>query len=97
MLSFRGKELSVRYNDGSIWIVMTAGKDMHLTKDYFQDIGPLHTFELHANSIRSAHGICAKTWDAKGKPLICLEAVDLATPRRASKSFSYRSADNEDV
>lgn len=38
MFKFRGKPVSLRYDDGSIWIVRTDGKDMHLRQDYSKDV-----------------------------------------------------------
>ncbi len=37
MFAFVGKQVSVRYNSRSIWIIRTDGKGMHLSKDYSQD------------------------------------------------------------
>jgi hypothetical protein len=37
MLSFAGKAVSLRFNDRSIWVVRTDGKEMHLDQDYADD------------------------------------------------------------
>jgi hypothetical protein len=38
MSRFKGKPVSVRFDSQSIWIVRTDGKDMHLDRDYSQDL-----------------------------------------------------------
>jgi hypothetical protein len=38
MLNLRGKSVLVRYNDHSIWIVRTDGKDMRLKQNYSRDV-----------------------------------------------------------
>jgi hypothetical protein len=38
MLRHRGEQVSVRYDDRSIWMVRTDGKEMHLGRDYSQDV-----------------------------------------------------------
>jgi hypothetical protein len=38
MLRFKGKEVSVRFNADSIWIIRTDGKELQLTRDYSQDL-----------------------------------------------------------
>jgi hypothetical protein len=38
MFHFKGKAVSLRFDDNSIWIIRTDGKDMHLVRDYSQDV-----------------------------------------------------------
>lgn len=38
MLAFKGKPISVRYSDHSIWIVRTDGKEMHLKQNYSRNV-----------------------------------------------------------
>jgi hypothetical protein len=49
MLDFRGRQVSLRYDDGSIWIIRTDGKDMRLRRDYSQDAfaNPECSAEVH--------------------------------------------------
>jgi len=59
MLGQRGKQVSVRYDDRSIWIVRTDGKDMHLDRDYSQDIftDPECTAEIHLRWLKALEPI----------------------------------------
>lgn len=54
MLSFRGKQVSIRFDDDSIWIIRTDTKDMHLRRDYSQDVfeRPECTAEVHRHWLR---------------------------------------------
>jgi len=54
MLSFRGKQVSIRFDDDSIWIKRTDNKDMHLRRDYSQDVfeRPECTAEVHRRWLR---------------------------------------------
>ncbi|HVA18174.1 MAG TPA: hypothetical protein VMV59_10740 [Candidatus Dormibacteraeota bacterium] len=51
MLAFRGKPISIRYNDHSIWIVRTDGKEMHLKQNYSRDVfrNAACTAEVHVH------------------------------------------------
>jgi hypothetical protein len=59
MFRFRGKPVSVRYDDKSIWIVRTDGKEMHLTVDYSQDdfVNPECTAEIHRHWLKELEPI----------------------------------------
>jgi hypothetical protein len=54
MLKFKGKRISGRFDDDSIWIIRTDGKDMHLSRDYSQDVfeHPECTAEVHRHWLR---------------------------------------------
>lgn len=51
MLGFQGKTVSVRYNDRSIWIVRTDGKEMHLKQNYSLNVfrNAACTAEIHVH------------------------------------------------
>jgi len=59
MLGLGAKQVSVRYDDQSIWIVRTDGKDMHLGRDYSQDIftDPECTAEIHRRWLKELEPI----------------------------------------
>jgi hypothetical protein len=38
MLRFKGKRVSLHFDDDSIWVIRTDGKDMRLSRDYSQDV-----------------------------------------------------------
>ncbi|HXM91465.1 MAG TPA: hypothetical protein VN974_07945 [Candidatus Dormibacteraeota bacterium] len=54
MLSFKGKQVSIRFDDDSIWIIRTDSKEMHLSSDYSQDVfeRPEYTAEVHRRWLR---------------------------------------------
>lgn len=54
MLRFRGKEVSFRYDNRSIWIIRTDGKDMRLANDYSQNVfsNPACIAEVHQHWLR---------------------------------------------
>ena len=59
MLGFRGKTISLRYDDGSMWIIRTDGKDMHLTQDYSRNVftRPECVAELHRHWLQQFNQI----------------------------------------
>lgn len=59
MLLKRGKPVSVRHDDESIWIVRTDGKEMHLGRDYSQDIftDPECSAEIHRSWLKELEPI----------------------------------------
>jgi hypothetical protein len=59
MLRLQGKQVSLRYNAGSIWLIRTDGKDMHLSRDYSQDVfaNPECTAEVHRHWLKQLEPI----------------------------------------
>ena len=49
MLGFQGKTVSVRYDESSVWMVRTDGKEMHLRQNYSRNAfhDPVCSAELH--------------------------------------------------
>jgi len=54
MFAFKGKPVSVRYNNHSVWIVRTDGKEMHLSRDHLRDVflNPKCTAVVHQHWIK---------------------------------------------
>ena len=80
MLGFRGKTISLRYDDGSMWIIRTDGKDMHLTQDYSRNVftRPECVAELHRHWLQQFNQI--KRPDAVPAEKVC-------SYRKAHKHF----------
>jgi len=55
----RDKPVSLRYDDRAIWIIRTDGKEMHLTRDYSEDMfsRPECTAEVHRPWLWDFEGI----------------------------------------